>query len=803
VTVLGNTGNLVKAGYTFVGWNTEADGSGSSYTWGTSVTMKTSDITLYAVWTAEPTYTVTYDHNGATEGSVPSGASSYAEGATVTVLGNNGNLGKTDSLFDGWNTNTDGSGEAYGAGENFTMGTENVTLYAMWAPTFTVTYDPNGADNGSVPVDDQRYAEGAAVTLASNTGGLVKTGYTFNGWNTGVDGNGAQYTQGGSFTMGVQDTVLYAQWEQIPAYIVTYNANGAESGEVPSDTEQYYEGDSVRVLGNSGSLEKYCFDFDGWNTKSDGSGPTYTFGAKFPMGDADVTLYALWTEQSKQSVTYDANGASGGSVPVDGNEYCDGDVVTVLDNTGNLVKTNYAFVGWNTNADGSGTSRTEGNTFLIGNNDITLYAEWDTTYTVTYDGNGATSGSVPVDESKYRSADLITVLDNSGSLEKPDGVFKNWNTKADGSGTDYSSGATFAMGESDIMLYAIWEPAYTVTYDGNGATGGTVPVDNYLYLEGDEVIVLDNTGNLEYGLNIFSRWNTESDMSGADYLPNQTFSIGKDDVILYAKWITSYPDNMQFIDAENESFVMGSDETSDNAKPAHTVTFTYSYWIDTTEITQANYDSIMSDVYSEYTTPSWSDAGGGDNYPVYNITWYDVVLYCNARSNIEFRDTVYSYTSISGTPGNGCELTDVIIDYDKTSCYRLPTEAEWEYACRGGTTTLYHWGDNPDNADNYAWYKDITSSAQPVAQKLPNQYGLYDMAGNVSEFCNDWYDTSYSSSDPVTDPTGPSSSLGKGIVFRNGSWNNYVSTLRSSKRSNYLRDYISENIGFRCVFRKP
>lgn len=220
-----------------------------------------------------------------------------------------------------------------------------------------------------------------------------------------------------------------------------------------------------------------------------------------------------------------------------------------------------------------------------------------------------------------------------------------------------------------------------------------------------------------------------------------------------------------------------------------------SFWMDRTEVTQKEYGDVMSATYSGFSAPSWySSYGVGDNNPAYNVNWYDAVLYCNARTKASgSSDTVYSYTSISGTPGNDCGLGGLSIDLSKQG-YRLPTEAEWEYACRGGTTTDYYWGSN--SIDDYAWYSGNSgSSTHPVAQKLPNAYGLYDMSGNVWESCNDWYG-SYSSGS-ATNPTGPSS--GSSRVRRGGGWDGFASDLRSAYRGYYLPDYEYYGSGFRVV----
>jgi len=160
--------------------------------------------------------------------------------------------------------------------------------------TYTVTYDANWADSGSVPVDTTNYEAGQTVTVLGNTGNLVKAGYAFSGWNTASDGSGESYTQGQTFVMGSADVTLYARWTQNPTYTVTYDANGADSGSAPIDSTNYEQGQPVTVLGNTGNMVKAGYTFTGWSTASDGSGESYTQGQTLVMGSADVMLYARW-----------------------------------------------------------------------------------------------------------------------------------------------------------------------------------------------------------------------------------------------------------------------------------------------------------------------------------------------------------------------------------------------------------------------------------------------------------------------------------------------------------------------------
>jgi uncharacterized repeat protein (TIGR02543 family) len=265
-------------------------GSGWQYL-GFDLTFKTYVDQTYV----EPTYTVTYDGNGYTGGTVPIDSTAYHSGDTVTVLGNTGSLVKTGYTFAGWNTAADASGTSYDGGGNFTMGTSNVTLYAQWTiNTYTVTYDANGATSGSVPVDGNNpYDYNSTVTVLGNSGNLTQTGYTFNNWNTAANGSGTSYAPGDTFSI-TADTTLYAQWT-INTYTVTYDANGATSGSVPVDGNSPYDYNStVTVLGNSGNLTQTGYTFNNWNTAANGSGTSYAPEDTFSI-TADTTLYAQWT----------------------------------------------------------------------------------------------------------------------------------------------------------------------------------------------------------------------------------------------------------------------------------------------------------------------------------------------------------------------------------------------------------------------------------------------------------------------------------------------------------------------------
>ncbi|WP_107943831.1 InlB B-repeat-containing protein [Metasolibacillus fluoroglycofenilyticus] len=494
------------------------------------------------VYEMQPYYTVSYDANDATEGTVPIDSGAYEENMSVTVLDNTGHLKKAGHTFTGWNTQADGKGIAYAVNTTFQMGAGNITLYAQWTtnPTYRVSYDANGATGGIVPQDLGEYEENTLVTVQENSGNLVKAGHTFIGWNTQADGKGTAYAVNTTFQMGAGNITLYAQWTTNPTYRVSYDANGATGGIVPQDLGEYEENILVTVQENSGNLVKAGHTFIGWNTQADGKGTAYAVNTTFQMGAGNVTLYAQWTANLTYRVSYDANGATGGTVPQDLGEYEENTLVTVQENSGNLVKAGYTFIGWDTQADGKGTAYAVNTTFQMGAEDVTLYAQWtaNPTYRVSYDANGATGGIVPQDLGEYVENTLVTVQGNSGNLVKAGYTFIGWNTQADGKGTAYAVNTTFQIGAEDVTLYAQWtaNPTYRVSYDANGATGGIVPQDLGEYEENTLVTVQGNSGNLVKAGYTFIGWNTQADGKGTAYAVNTTFQMGAEDVTLYAQW---------------------------------------------------------------------------------------------------------------------------------------------------------------------------------------------------------------------------------------------------------------------------
>lgn len=228
--------------------------------------------------------------------------------------------------------------------------------------------------------------------------------------------------------------------DYVTKFTITYKANG---GSGTDQTQQKTYGSSV-TLKSAGTFSRSGYTFTKWNTKADGTGTSYNAGATY-TGNANLTLYAQWAS-STYTVTYNANGGSG-TTEAQTKTY--GVALTLQQN--GFTRTGYRFTGWNTAADGSGTAYAAGGTYTA-NAAVTLNAQWTLeTYPVTYDGNGAESGSVEA-QTKTWGAPLVL---RSNAFVRRGFAFAGWNTAADGTGTDYAEGGTYLADEA-ATLYAQW-----------------------------------------------------------------------------------------------------------------------------------------------------------------------------------------------------------------------------------------------------------------------------------------------------------------------------------------------------------
>jgi formylglycine-generating enzyme required for sulfatase activity len=219
-------------------------------------------------------------------------------------------------------------------------------------------------------------------------------------------------------------------------------------------------------------------------------------------------------------------------------------------------------------------------------------------------------------------------------------------------------------------------------------------------------------------------------------------------------------------------FLMGSpnsEQDRSDGELQHRVRMTKPFYLGVYEVTQWEYERVMGASPSHFKE-------SGNSAPVEMVSWDEAQEFCR-------------------------KLSALPAEQAAGWVYRLPTEAEWEYACRAGSTSRFCFGDSDDGLDAYAWFgNNSDSKTHPVGLKKPNAWGLYDMHGNVWEWCADWYDSGYYVASPSSDPQGPSS--GSDRVSRGGGWLYRPGDCRSSYRDGFSPGIRSFDLGFR-VARSP
>jgi formylglycine-generating enzyme required for sulfatase activity len=260
------------------------------------------------------------------------------------------------------------------------------------------------------------------------------------------------------------------------------------------------------------------------------------------------------------------------------------------------------------------------------------------------------------------------------------------------------------------------------------------------------------------------------------------------------------PGTWVLIDVSGTPFTMGSPVTEvgrQTDEVEHAVTLTRNFYMMTTEITQQQFQAEMG-----YNPSSFS--GCGFDCPVEDLNRHEVAAYANSLSALEGLGECYSCTGTA--PAIVCSPSGSYASPYDCPGYRLPTEAEWEYAARGGTTTATYAGDLlvstgvSTTLQPIAWYGENASNrTHPVGTKMANAYGLYDMLGNVGEWCHDWYAAYPGGAE--TDPAGPPS--GDRCVPRGGSWSGFARNARAADRNYLPPGFRNTGIGGRIVRSSP
>ena len=531
--VVGNTGSFSNGAKVFGGWNTVANGTGTSYPAGSEYTMPgAGTVTLYAQW-IDPatTYTLTYNAGTGGSGTAPASPTTYSANAPATILGNTGPFTNSDptKTFYGWNTLANGTGTSYPAGSTLTM-TANTTLYAQWVsatPQYTVTYDANGAAGGAVPAAPTDYPGGVQVPILGQ-GTLTKPGYTFLGWNGSATGAGSLYAPG--YTFASKTTTLYALWA--PGSSVK-NCGGGTG----NNTYIFYNYPYAQIINGTDTITIYTTCIVGSTATNVGLGTApeglISITSKMVITSATITINTnttylnsandnnySYTITNGSGVTYWPSGATITSItfpfpaPLPVNSAAGSPTYSV--STRNCVNG----CGLSGTGSGSGATFTSFNFFNQG-------------VTLNY-SNGTNTIFVSSPNNSVRTTD-------SGStwVQTPTSLYP-YSLVTPRSSAALTTVTIIPSTASEYVYPPL--PNYTVEYNGNGATGGNIPVPVYMspYTATTSTAIGGNTGSLTKTAapNTFSRWNTAADGSGTNYGPGYTTTYGGGaSITLYAIWV--------------------------------------------------------------------------------------------------------------------------------------------------------------------------------------------------------------------------------------------------------------------------
>lgn len=458
-------------GYTFIGWNTSADGKGTAYAPGTTWTAN-GTLTLYAQWTPGQAG-LTYDGNGATGGKTDPQPGKTDEKINVRDNG----FTRDGYMFVTWNTQADCRGKAVDPGDEWTLQGSS-TLYACWAGNAqTLAYHGNGATGGNTAVQSGKTGD----ELTTNANGFTRDGYTFVRWDTAKDGSGTAYGEGkngvSQYTMKPAGNDLYAIWKANPASIVYRNGYPNTTGSTPDTTGS--TGDTVTVSQNG--FDRPGYTFTGWSTSKRGD-PSLNPGDKHTLEPGTTTVWAQW-KANPAHLVYNSNIGSIGSETKTVDGVVDQTVKTI-DNP--FDRPGYTFSGWNTQADGKGKAYDPGADCTLTANDKStpkntsvLYAQWTINkVTLKFDPNGGVGGYPSINTDAFGSV-TIPKDAKEPKVTRPGFRFTGWSLKKtpDKDETLLTPGKdTVSMpAEGEVTVYAQWEPAMTtLPFTGGNAQIPTI-----------------------------------------------------------------------------------------------------------------------------------------------------------------------------------------------------------------------------------------------------------------------------------------------------------------------------------------
>ena len=646
--------------------------------------------------------------------------------------------------------------------------------------TFTVSFIAN---NGTPAPDPQTIAKGGAADKPA----VTRTGYTLEGWyresTFATEWNFDSDVVNGNIT-------LYAKWKAI-TYTIVYDKNAGDAGGTTVNSSHTY--DAAKALTANGyGLSGYRFA--GW-ALTQGGPVEFTDGESVKnlsaTAGATVTLYAKWGGDPYY-IAYVSNGGTG---TMTNSTFTFGVEQTIKANA--YTRAGYSFAGWAGTADGSVEYSDRQSVIDLAasaGTTVTLYARWG--YAVTFNANDGTPAP----------AQQIVLLGGKATqtpaMTRTGYTFGGW----------YKESALINEWDFDVntvsgntTLYARWYSA--VTFGANNATGGTAP--SLVGVNAGSSTTLPGQGTLTKSGYFFGGWNTNSACTGTNYSAGASYTpIGN--ITLYAKWY----DLPEMVFIAGGTFRMGSPATEPgySGENQRYVTLTQGFYIGKYQVTQAQYQAVMGTNPSYFKTPISPETSTASR-PVEQVSWYDAIVFCNKLSMSGGLTPAYRISGSTdpavwgSVPTSSNAAWNAVVIVAGSNGYRLPTEAQWEYACRAGTTTAFNWGTNYINSTqaNYNASNVDTNNlvagtslnrTTEVRSYTPNAWGLYDMHGNVWEWCWDWFANDLGSG-AQTDPGGAVSGIFRSI--RGGAWNRNGIYARSASRYGNTPNDRLDNIGFRLV----
>ena len=622
-----------NTGYRFAGWATSATTavvfadeelvSGEAI----AALQQNNKVTLYARW-EEVVITVTLKSNYGTQ-SDKSLSGTYFSGIQLPV----NDYTRPGHTFMGWALSASSSEVAYADQAKIEQPLENLTLFAVWQRnTYTVSFTSNGGDDVA---SQQVQYEGVAQEPTAPT----RTGYVFAGWCSDIELNNAY-----DFSQQVLDNVsLYAKWTA-NQFTVSFDANGG-SGSMASQTFTY---DQAQALRANAFVRSY-YSFIGWSEDKDALQLTYTNSEEVSniRESGSITLYAIWAE-NYYTISYNGNGSTSGSM---NDERVDlSNVKTLSENK--YAKTGYTFACWNTEADGTGVDYSdleelaEHLTSTV-KATVVLYAQWEAiTYSVKYNGNGATSGSM---ENQVLTYDLSQEL-NVNVLERTGYTFTGWATSTSGEVVYSDQASVLNLSDTQgaiVNLFAKWTiNQYTITFKNEDGTVLDTQVLDYNTLPVYAGTIPTKAADVQYTYT-WSGWTPElSNVSG-----NQVY-IATFNGILNKYTIRFLNDDSSLIEAKEVEY--GTIPTVPTATPTKASTaqydFTFKEWSPAVVAVNGNadYTATYNEILRSYTV-TWKNYDGSTLETDENVPYGAEPVY-NGENPTKAQDIQYTYTWSGWSP---------------------------------------------------------------------------------------------------------------------------------------------------------